>query len=234
MMPSSTMPLRTNGATPRNDSPRVVDSSSELMTYTLRPIRWGDEADLDDNEGKDPEPDGNCFLRVPEIKPGHERKEDRHGKQDHGQAVHDTSEHQVNEEDGDENRQWGEAGVCECLPQTGRHLRQREEAVEDLCADEDEEDHPGRLRGLKQARRECCPTQPSGRDGDKRSRSGPDRRSFGRGEDPEVDAADDGHEDSLPPATSCARLRTRSRTESLGSSGPDPGSSRTLTAIATE
>ena len=155
----------------------------------------GDQPDLDDDQGEDAEPDRDLFLGEAEIEPGHQREEHRHGEQDHRQAVHHAAQHQIDQEDPDQDRHRRQPRFAEQVGELHRNLGQREEAVIDLGADQDDEDHRGRLRRLQQARGEALPAQPSEDDGDQPGRRRADRRALGRREHPEIDAADHQQED---------------------------------------
>ena len=113
--------------------------------------RRGDQPDLDDDQGQNPEPDGNLFFREPKLKPGDKRKENRNRQQDHGQAVHYATEDQIDEQDANQDRHRRQFRLRKSGGQLNWDLGQREKAVIDLSADQDEEDRRGGLRSLEHA-----------------------------------------------------------------------------------
>ena len=76
-----------------------------------------------------------------------------------------------------------------------RQPREREKAVEELGAEQDQKDHAGRLGGLEQAVDQRRAVEPALEERGQADAAGADRGRLGRGEDAGVDAADHQGED---------------------------------------
>ncbi len=101
----------------------------------------GDESDLDEDERENAEPQLEVFGRHAEIERAQYRPEQRHGENDDRQAVEKTAE-QHEQQQGEQQQGVGRKRVV--LDGVREGLRQsceREEGAEEVCGEQDEEDH---------------------------------------------------------------------------------------------
>ncbi|MNF53700.1 hypothetical protein D3C84_351000 [compost metagenome] len=119
-----------------------------------------DQADLHHHQREDAEPDGLVHLaHAEELQPHDHRVEDRDGQQDHRQGIHHAAQQQVEQEDGAEDQDRRQAAGLDPLGELGGHLGQGQAGVEQVGAEQHEEDHPTGFGGAQQAALQPLPAQ---------------------------------------------------------------------------
>src|SRR5699024_2652326 len=154
-----------------------------------------DQADLYHHQGDNAEPEGDLFMGQPgKRQADDDRVEDRNGQEDHGQRVHDATEHQVDQQDRHQHGHGRKAAGLHPGRQLDRHACQRQAAVEQVGTDDDQIDHGSGFRGATQTLVQPLTAHAAAKHGIQAAGSRADGGGFGQVGPATVNAVDDDDE----------------------------------------
>ncbi|MNT52642.1 hypothetical protein D3C72_1896760 [compost metagenome] len=121
-----------------------------------------DQADLHHHQRKDAKPDRFVGLaHAEEIQAHDHRVEDRNGQQDHRQRIHDAAQHQIQTEDDQQHQHRCQTTANYPGREFTGHLRQGQPRVEQVGAEQYEEDHRRGFCRTQHARAKAAPAHPT-------------------------------------------------------------------------
>ena len=150
----------------------------------VQPHGRADQAHLQHQNHDDAEPDRVVTERRDD------RQNDRYGQHHHRETFHEGAEHDVDQDDDHQDGESRDGQVADPVGKVHRDAGQRQERRKEMCADQDEENHRGRLDRVEKRVKELGNRQPSRPEGVQEGQARANGCGLGHGEDARIDAPD--------------------------------------------